>query len=77
MILPDHDTGGLTVNKGDYSSESLKVLTEDVKNGIDTEDLPWEGWITSDAKKDVHTQTETAEFSCIFPKALNTPRALT
>ena len=51
MILPDHDTGGLTVTADDYTKESLLSIVEQVKEGTDPEKLPWEGWMTEDENK--------------------------
>ena len=51
VILPDHDTGGLTIEKGNYTAQSLDAIIESVQNGIEPQDLPWEGTFTGDASK--------------------------
>jgi len=42
VILPDHDTGGLTYGST-YASSSLQPLVADIRNGIDPDSITWEG----------------------------------
>lgn len=76
VILPDHDTGGLKIVKDDYSAQSLDAIVESVQNGIEPEDLPWEGWITSDtSKKRSHTKRDGGIFMYV-PDGVNYPEGI-
>lgn len=76
MILTDHDTGGLTITKGDYTRESLETIVDDVKNGIEPENIPWEGWITADAnKRRSHTNRDGGVFMYL-PEGVSYPEGI-
>ena len=42
VILPDHDTGGMTLN-GEYTRTSLEALVPEIRDGIDPSSITWEG----------------------------------
>ena len=76
VILPDHDTGGLAVESGVHTKDSLEAIAEQVRCGTEPEGLPWEGYITSDANK---RRSHTARDGGIFmylPEGVEYPEGI-
>lgn len=76
MILTDHDTGGLTVTSKVYTRDSLLPIVDSVKEGIEPDGLPWEGWITGDVnKRRSHTSRDGGVFMYL-PEGVSYPEGI-